>query len=483
MKMLRTHFRLNAWRSRVLAVAVSTLAIAGPAASDTLADALAGAYMHSGLLDQNRALLRAADEDVAIAASSLRPILNWQANATRNFGTSGVSGSTSGVATFTEVDIASSTANLSLIAQMRLYDAGASRFRTAAAKETVLATRAGLLGIEQQVLLNAVSAFMTVRQASEFVALRKSNLRLLTEELRAAEDRFEVGEVTRTDVALAEARLAQARSGVAASERDLQQAFEFYRSVVGRAPGTLAQPPKLPRTEGDIAAAKDIAARGHPTMLAAQHRVSVTDLLVKAAKADLLPTVSLSGRLQMQEEFGAPDYRESGSVSLDIGGPIYSGGRLSAVERRAIAQRDAARGDLHAKRNDVVRNVGNAIADLRATQVQLEASDRQIRAARVAFRGVREEAALGARTTLDVLDAEQELLDAQAARIQAEASQYVAAYSVLASMGLLTAEKLNLDVQLYDPAAYYDLAKDGPAKLSRQGKQLDKVLRALGKDE
>ena len=147
-----------------------------------------------------------------------------------------------------------------------------------------------------------------------------------------------------------------------------------------------------------------------------------------------------------------------------------------------MAQEDAQRANLHVVSREVVQEVGNAYASLASARAQLEASDRQIRAARAAFEGVREEAKLGARTTIDVLDAEQVLLDAQSTRVTARANLYIAAYAVLASTGRLTAADLRLPVQLYDAAAYYNLVKDSPAKYSKQGQALDRVLRALQKD-
>lgn len=459
------------------------LALAAPARADTLADALAGAYTNSGLLDQNRALLRAADEDVASAQALLRPIVNWSASIDHTFGTSGSSSTNIfGITSFNRVSLQGTSTTMGIVAQMLVYDFGASSSRIEAAKEVVLATRSSLLSIEQQVLLRAVSAYMTVRQSYEFVALRENNQRLLTQELRAAKDRFEVGEVTRTDVSLAEAQLAAARSGVAAAKRDLAQAIEFYRNVVGREPGQLAPPPSLPRTESNVDKAKALAMRRHPDLQAAQHQVSANDLLVIATDRDMSPTVTLNGSLSVTENFGNDNYRRNGSVGIGVGGPIYQGGRLSSANRAAMARRDAARGNLHVVQKNIAEGVGNAIADLQALMAQSQASEQQVRAASVAFKGVREEATLGARTTLDVLDAEQTLLDSQALRIQAQAQVYVAAYAVLASMGLLTAQQLGLNVQIYDAEAYYNLVKTGPAKLTKQGKQLDRVLKALGKE-
>jgi outer membrane protein len=308
---------------------------------------------------------------------------------------------------------------------------------------------------------------------------------LLREELRAARDRFEVGEVTRTDVSLAEAALAAARSDLAAAKGALQSARESYRVAVGRYPGRLSAPPHLPAIERNLKRAQQIAVRNHPRMRQAQHQVTATELAIAAAEADMLPVVSLNGRLSVTENFGSrsPVNSEGETLSVGVGAEqtIYAGGRLSSAARLAMANRDDARNNLHVVRHDIFAAVGNAYADLQSASAQIVASDERIRAARVAFDGVREEAKLGARTTLDVLDAEQQLLDARAARVNAQASQYIAAYGVLSSMGLLTAEHLKLPVQIYDPSAYYELVKDGVAKRSKQGKQLDRVLKALNK--
>ncbi|WP_299842190.1 TolC family outer membrane protein [uncultured Roseovarius sp.] len=450
------------------------LSLSFSARAETLADALASAYEHSGLLQQNRALLRAADEDVAIAVSGLRPIISWTSDVTRSFGRNRNStGSTSPEST----DV-----NLGITGQLLLYDFGRTRLQIESQKELVLATRQGLISVEQQVLFRAVQAYMNVRRNTEVVAIRQNNLRLLGEELRAAKDRFEVGEVTRTDVAQAEARLANARSGLALAQGDLTQAVEEFRAAIGRRPGNLIPPSRLPRLSGDVEAAKGVAVRRHPDMLQAQHNVAVADLNIAVAKAATRPTVNLAARLNAGEEIGGSNYSRNGTVGVEISGPIYQGGRLSAATRQAMAQRDAQRGALHEVRHTVKQNVGNAYANLRAAQAAAIAGEEGVRAATVAFRGVREEAKLGARTTLDVLDTEQELLDARANLISAQVDVYIAAYGVLAATGELTAKDLNLGVKTYDPTAYYNLVKDAPVNNSKQGKKLDKVLRALGKN-
>ncbi len=458
-------------------VSVLALGLGGGATAvkaETLAQTLVSAYEHSGLLDQNRALLRAADEGVAQAVAGLRPIINWSADITRSFGRV----RTNGFIT----PIGSTDMNVGLSLDLLLFDFGRTRLQIEAAKETVLATRQTLRGIEQLVLLRAVAAYMNVRRNGELVSVRQSNLRLLREELRAAQDRFEVGEVTRTDVALAEAALASARAGLAVAQGDLTQSIEEFRAAVGRKPGNLQPPRSLPKLSGDIDGAKAIAVRKHPDVIRARHEVASAQLTVSAAEAAMRPTLNLTSRLGISEEFGESDRSRTGSFGLAVTGPIYQGGLLSSAVRQAMAQRDALRGNQHEVRHQVVQDVGNAYAILLAAQASRTAGLEQVRAARVAFRGIREEAQLGARTTLDVLDAEQELLDAQATAIGAEADLYIAAYTVLESIGELTAKDLRLNVQLYDAEAYYNLVEGAPVPLSPQGQKLDRVLKALGRD-
>lgn len=461
------------------AVVGMTLAMAlGPVATtaETLADAMASAYEHNGLIDQNRALLRAADEDVAQAYAALKPILNWSVDVTRSWGRA--YNSSLGFS----VGSASTKATAGVAAELLLWDFGTSALRVDVQKETVLATRQALLSVEQQVLLRAALAYLEVQRNHEFVRLRDNNVRVIGVELRAARDRFDVGEVTRTDVAIAEARLAAARSAHAAAQGGLARAIEEFRAAVGRKPGRLQAPPRVSNPAKSVEAAKATALRQHPEMLKVQHDVAAAELAILAAKGAMKPTIKLTGKYGLTDTFNSPAYSNGGSIGVEASGPIYQGGRLSSLVRQAMARRDAARGGLHVVRHSLAQNVGNAWASLQVARAGREASERQVRASTVAFRGVREEATLGARTTLDVLDAEQELLDAKANLISATIDQHAASYQLLAAMGLLTAERMKLRVPHYDPAAYYNMVKDAPAVHSKQGKKLDKVLKALGKE-
>ena len=449
-----------------LVIAVFGLVAVPQARAETLADALIAAYKNSNLLDQNRAVLRAADEDVAIAVSTLRPVVAYTAQAGYSIAdVNGALGTTT---------VEGLSASLTLSAEMTLFDFGRRKLGIAIAKESVLATREALVEVEQNVLLAAVRSYVNVRLAQEVVALRQSNLRLITQELRASQDRFDVGEITRTDVSIAEARLAASRAALAAAEGDLMIAREAYKASTGAYPGRLAALPKAPALPRKMQEAQDVARATHPLIRQAQHQVTVADLQVEAAKAERMPTIGAGVTLRTDDE-----NLQSQNYGLSMSQTLYAGGRLSSLQRKALAGKDAARAALQQTAVGVIENVGVAWANLAVAAASIEASDLQIRASQAAFDGVREEAAAGTRTTLDVLDAEQELLDARNARLQAEAQRYVAVYQVLATMGLLTVDHLQLGIPTYDPEAYYGAVEKAPSH-SAQGKKLDKILEKIG---
>ena len=437
---------------------------AGPAAqAETLTDALIAAYSNSNLLDQNRAVLRAADEDVALAVSSLRTVVSYTAQAG-----------------WRKADVSSAltveglSGSLTLSAQLTLLDFGRSRIGIEIARASVLATRQALIEVEQQVLLATVQAYVDVRLAQEVVALRNSNLRLITQELRASQDRFDVGEVTRTDVAIAEARLASSRAALAAADGQLMVAREAYKAATGAYPGRLAALPRTPKLPRNLEEAQAVARKTHPLVLQAQQLVTIADAQVELAKASMKPTLGMGASISRDN-----DGLDTQSLGLTLNQTIYAGGRLSALFRQAIAGKDRSRASLQQTVVGILQNVGLSWANLAVSAASLEASDQQIRAAQTAFDGVREEAALGARTTLDVLNAEQELLDARNARLQAEAQRYVGVYQVLSAMGLLTVDHLQLGIATYDPEAYFNAVKTAPAT-SAQGKKLDRILGKIG---
>jgi outer membrane protein len=448
----------------VLAVAGTLAAAPSGARAETLTDALISAYNSSGLLEQNRALLRAADEDVAQTVAALRPVLSYIVSGAWSDGDLLVESVTS--------------ANYGLSLDWVLFDFGRNVLSIDIAKESVLALRAALIDIEQQVLLRAVAAYMEVRRAQAFIELNENNVRLLQEQLRATQDRFEVGEVTRTDVALVEARLAAGRSGLAAAQGDLARARAEYLTVVGRLPSNLQPPPPLPATARSLSAAQQVAQTRHPAIVRAQREVTASEIAVQLARASVYPEVIARGQIA-NDELG----NNQRSVELSLRGPIYSGGAINSAIRASGARRDAARSGLLITTQDVIQNVANAWANVEVSTAIIAASEEQVAAARLALQGAREELDVGEGTTIDVLDRENELLTAFTDLIDSQVNRYIATYALLARMGLLTVEHLNLGIPTYDPSAYYNAVRNAPVgSISQQGTQLDNLLKAIGRD-
>ena len=456
---------------RRIGLAALLAATAVPAVAQSLTDTFVLAYRNSGLLEQNRALLRAADEDVAQAVSALYPVINWAVD-TGYFD--------NGLTT----NRLTATANLT--AQITLYDGGQNRLAIDAAQENVLAVREGLVAVEQQVLLAAVQAHMDVLSAAETVSLRQNNVQLITRELGASRDRFEVGEITRTDVSLAEARLALARSQLSVAEGDLATAREAYKRAVGVYPTGLQVPgpAPMPATTSDEAKAR--ATRAHPAVRQAKREVTVAEINAARLNASRNPSLTLGGRLGVDadtigQNVPAGQRRAdlvSRSLSLGLSGPIYQGGRIDSLVRQQVARSEAARANLLLTADQVAETAGSAFARLLVANAVLESSRRQVTAQQQFFSGTREEANLGARTTLDVLNAEQDLLDARTLVVTATNDRVVAQYALLAAQGLLTVDYLNLGIPTYDPAAYYNAVESAPVA-SRQGQALDRVLKSL----
>ena len=459
--------------------AVPIVPTAPSASAETLADTFILAYRHSGLLEKNRALLRAADEDVAIAIAQLRPIINYAVEAQQSY-TNPTGGNTpaqiargaAGGGNFT----ANASASASISASLLLYDGGATRLAIDVAKESVLATRQALIQVEQQVLYNAMVAYLAVREATAFLNLRQSNVQVLEEQLRAARDRFEVGEVTRTDVALAEAQLASSRSALAAARGDLRTAIATYVEVVGEEPDTLQPIEDYPQIADSLQAAQNVARKNHPAILQDMRGITIAELNVLRAEAEFRPTISASASLSVDDNFD-----ETAGIGVQLGGPIYRGGALPAAYRQALAQRDEARADLHITVDEILQDVAEAWTRRETALASIEAGQLEVRAARAAFEGLQEEVSLGARTTLDVLDAEQDLQNARANLIAAQIAEFRAAYSLLYTMGLLTVEHLGLGITTNDSSAYYNAVKDAPIRhVSPQGEKLDRIIQILG---
>ncbi len=433
------------------------------ATAETLADTLVAAYGNSNLLEQRRALLRAADEDVAQAYAALLPVVNFVTQAN----TSGPERNNDG---------RHWSGSVALSMDLTVFDNGVTDLAAKAAKETVLGLRAALVRIEQQILLDAVRAYMDVIRTAQSVALRENNVELITEELRAARDRFDVGEATRTDVSIAEARLSAARGNLAAAEGDLAVARETYRAVVGRQPDDLEWPVPVPATADSEKDAKGVAVRTHPQIKEAQRSVNAAEANVRRAHAARGFNVTTGLNLSIDDQ---SDHSYGAGLRATL--PLYRGGLRPAL-RQMEARRDATRAALLQSVIDVELGVGTAWAMLQVSAARTEASRRQVTASQLAYEGVREEARFGSRTTLDVLDAEQELLDARSILIGSEVEQYLSRYSLLSAMGVLTVKDLGLDVVTYDPADHYSPANSGPRSIgspSDRGRDLDRVQRAL----
>ena len=452
--------------ARVLVLTMAAMsAQLAPALADTLRDAMADAYRNSSLLDQNRYLLRVRDEGVNQAMAALLPTLSFAAASSRDL----VAGTT--------------TTTARLVAEVTLY-AGRSRANAVrAAEETVNAARQQLVALEAQVLGDAVTAYLEVWEAQQVVSVREANVRVLTQQLRAARDRFEVGEDTRTDVAQAEAQLATARSNLAAAQGTLEISRELFNLAVGRYPAAVSAPAGLPGLPASQAQAAELARQDHPAIRALQHEVAAAEFAVAQARGSMRPNLSLE--LSRSEVFEAPDAIQEGNgaaIGLTLSQPIYRGGQLGSLERQALAQAEAVRLGLNRQVQINLQLLGNAYARFAIASAQIEASDQRINAAQLAFDGIREEASLGARTTLDVLDAEQNLLEARISRIEAQSGLYAAAYGILAASGLLSVGHLQLPVPEYDAAAYGAAFSGGqPRVMSPQGARLDTLLQAIGR--
>lgn len=452
------------YKARALTLAAALVLAPFGAAAETLRQALVSAYENSNLLEQNRAILRTSDEDVAIALSALRPQISASSSVSYSDQATGFQGGDR------------LTSAISLQLDLLLWDGGATQLSVEAAKETVLAARAGLVNLEQQVFLNAINAYLSVQRDSRTVALRENNLRLITQELRAARDRFEVGEVTRTDVAQAEARLAEGRGALAQAQGDLAISRELFVATVGRKPGRLKGVSVLPKLPNSREKAIAVAQRNHVAVAQAKHEIKVAELNAARARANIRPRLGLNASVGHNSNVD-----NNSSVGLQLTVPIYQGGQLRALERRALAQVHAARANLNQAVLTARQEVSDSWSRLAVARAQLISSDRQIRSAQIAFDGVREEARLGARTTLDVLDAEQALLDARTNRVVFETQVFAAAYSLISSTGMLTASELGLPVAQYDPNEYFNAVKSAPVPITKQGKKLDRILKRYQK--
>ncbi|MEM6664601.1 MAG: TolC family outer membrane protein [Pseudomonadota bacterium] len=424
------------------------LGLAAPvAAEETLADAMVKAIRSSPELATSRANVR---------------VLGERAVQARAGGRISASGTISVSATFFDLEEFQYPTVLQLDATQPLYTGGQVENSTEAAETRITAEEARQVATEQSILLETVSAYLDVRRDQTLVSLGRNNVRVIREQLRAARERFDVGEVTRTDVAQAEARLAAARSLLVSRIGQLQTAKESYKRVVGNYPKDLTPPPPLPDLPESLDEAVAIGLRDDPNIRAARLERRAAGSDVRTAIGALLPQVSIVGQVRNRDTLQVPrDGLADATLGLQISIPLYSGGENYSRIREAQALAEVRDAEITTAMRNAIQQVGTAWSDLDVAMATIRAGRLEVRAAKIAFEGVQEEAKVGARTTLDVLDAEQELLDARGDLVSSRRDQYVAAYNLLFSVGSLTAKHLGLDLEGADSSAgYYASVKD-----------------------
>lgn len=423
-----------------------------PVHAETLRDALASAYANNPELGAERARLRATDEGVPQALSGWRPNLS----ATADYGSQSnhsISGATH-LTTRTHTD----PGGYRLSVTQNLFEGFRTINRTARAQANVQAGRGVLMNTEQNVLLNGATAFLDVRRDEAIVRLRRSNVAFLREEVNSTQARFDVGELTRTDVAQASARVARAISELSAAQANLASSRAIYEQIIGRAPGTLSSPPsmlaKLPRS---VKNAHSKAQDEHPAIRSALFTIEVSDRDIDVIHGEFLPTVSLEGSYQERYEAAGPgSYSNTAAIIGRLTIPIYQAGDVSSRMRAAKQTSTQRRLEMENIRNQVRASVSAAWAGLNAARAQIIADQQQVRASGVALDGVRQEAQVGQRTTLDILDAQQEVLDAQVTLEITRRNEQVATFNLIAAIGQLNVDNLGLAVARYDPAVNYD---------------------------
>ncbi|MBI1181816.1 MAG: TolC family outer membrane protein [Alphaproteobacteria bacterium] len=440
---------MTATYSRRLALTLVALGLGtAPAAAETLQDALTAAYLNNPVLEAQRASVRAEDENVSQALSGYRPSLSASGSVTTER-TNNFFSQTGGKQTLNPIQ-ATVALEQPLFSSFRTYNA------VKEAKTEVSAARSGLVSTEQQVLLDTVSAYMDVLRDEAVLDLRRNNVQVLQKQLQASKDRFEVGEITRTDVAQSEARLSAAISGRIAAEADLAASRAAYERIVGNAPGTLEQPTALAGVPNSEDRALQLALDSNPDLQQARLQEEAARRAIDRAKSDLGPEISLVAQYQYSEDqFISGFTSKTTALMAKATVPLYQSGVVSSRIRQAKQVDSERRMQAIEAERQVREAVRNAWERLRAARATIDASKSQVDASNSALDGVRQELEVGSRTTLDVLDAEQEYLDAQVQLVRAHRDEFVAAFQLLVATGQATAQSLQLPVEYYDPTEYY----------------------------
>jgi outer membrane protein len=431
--------------------------MAGTASADTLREALIGAYRSNPTISAQREVLRGTDASVAIARAAGRPQITGTVGINRNLTRRGILDDATG-----DGPVLSAGADVSY----PLFNGGSVRNNIRAAETRVEAGRATLRAIEGDIFTDAVSAYMDVIRDRAIVELNLNNVRVLTTNLEATRDRFQIGDLTRTDVAQSEARLQLGRSQLATVQGRLTSSEANYRRVIGQPPGPLAPPPPLPPLPNTFDEAVRIALANNPDLIAIARQATAAGYDVRVAEAGRLPTLSgvLSGDYVNQLSGGGvdtigqslPSTGTRTAVGLSANVPIFQGGLTAGRVRQAQAQQSQIFEQTIGTERAVVSVTRSAFATYEAAQRAIQSNTVAVQANELALEGARAEQGVGTRTVLDVLNAEQELLNSQVSLVTAKRDAYVAGFELLNAMGQAEAQDLGLDGgPLYDPLANY----------------------------
>jgi outer membrane protein len=428
-----------------------------PASAESMAGALASAYTDNPDLNSARAQLRAIDEGVPKALSGYRPT----ASATIDIGTQTTRQQLAGLP-MSDWSTGVMPRSYTLSVEQPIF----LGFRTAngvkLAQSSVKAAREQLKVVEASVLLDGVTAFMDVIRAQVVVNLTAQNIEFLREQLRAAEDRLNVGEGTRTDVAQTNARLQEGISDYAQAVADLNRAIATYIQIIGHRPESLGGYNGIERLlPKSMDAGLESALRDHPAIVAALYNIDIASYNVRIAEGAALPTLGVSASVSRREDQGIHDTSsEIAQISGRLTVPLYQGGEVAANVRQFKETLGQRRIDLDSARAQVRQAFVAAWGQLDAARAQVTAAEAQVAAQQLVLSGMIEERRVGQRTTLDVLDAQQDLLSARVSLVNAQYQRVVGAYTVLSAYGKLDARTLGLAVNVYDPAEHLNAVRD-----------------------
>ena len=447
------------------AASVLLLALMGPtpAQADTIEAALVRAYQNNPQLNAQRAQVRFTDESVPQALSGYRPKVAVTASAGYQYtDTNSTSGGTPNVIVRTEIHGANSPRSVGATVTQNLFNGQQTANRTRAAESQVSGAREALRVLEQTILLSAATIYMDYLRDAAIVEVQRSNVRVLEQTLKQTRDRFNVGEVTRTDVAQSEAQLAAGKTQLLTAEANLTTTRSKFRQIIGNEPEALAPGSPVDRyLPATLPSAVELGLTQNPNVTAAMFGIDVSYLQVKVNEGALLPTVNLQAAVQQSYEPSMTLYRSFGASAVaQLSVPIYQGGGEYALIRQSKETLAQQRLVLEQTRDATRANVVTAWGQLVAGKAQVQSAQAQVAASEIALNGVREEAKAGQRTTLDVLNAQQALVNARVALVTAQHDRVVASYSVLTTVGRLSPQVLNLQTVTYDPSVHYHQVRD-----------------------